>query len=61
MTALFAIDAWSLQLPLTVALAAVAAIGYLVGIRRRYERAICEEETAAREELHKATTVAAEE
>jgi len=60
MTAFFALDVGSLQLPLTVALAAVAAIGYLVGLRRRYEQSQSEEETAAREELHKATTVAAE-
>ncbi|MCH8924119.1 MAG: diguanylate cyclase, partial [Planctomycetes bacterium] len=60
MTTLFAFDVWSLHVPLTVALAAVAAIGYFVGLRRRYERAPGEDETAAREELHKATSVAAE-
>ena len=60
MTTVFALDVWSLHLPLTVALAVVAAVGYLVGLRRRYQQSIGEEETQAREELHKATSVAAE-
>jgi diguanylate cyclase len=60
MNTLFAFEISSLHLPLTVALAAVATVGYLVGLRRRHEQAIDEEETQAREELHKATSVAAE-
>ena len=60
MTTLLAFDVFSLHLPLTVALAVVAAVGYWVGIRRRYQQALSEEESHAREELHKATSVAAE-
>jgi diguanylate cyclase len=54
-----AFDLWSMQLPVPVALAAVALIGYLVGRRGREQHQVSKE-AQARRELKRAQAVAKE-